>query len=404
MYEKILEELKAYNQEHLLKFYYELEEEERKDLLKQISNIDFKYMKELFDGRDKFEMMDKEITNIAATDKDKIDKEKYEKIGTELIKEGKLAICSMAGGQGTRLGFDGPKGTFMLDLDKPTSIFETIINKLKTAYDKYGILIYWYVMTSKQNNDDIVKFFEDNNYFGYDKEHIIFFEQGEFPLLDSEGSVVLKDKNEVFMAPDGNGGIFRALGSRGVIEHMKNHKIKYLAVGNVDNILIHMVDPIMIGLMSEKNAELASKSFMKPSPEGKWGVFCKMDGKPRVIEYIETPRELLEARDEDGELLFGDAHFGCNFFDVDLLSRIVSEKLPMHAALKKNKAIMANGEFEEINTYKFEAFIFDAFSMAKDILIFRVKRDEEFAPIKNKEGDESPETAIMLYKKFYGME
>ena len=124
----------------------------------------------------------------------------------------------------------------------------------------------------------------------------------------------------------------------------------------------------------------------------------------RVIEYIETPRELLEARDENGELLFGDAHFGCNFFDVDLLSRIVSEKLPIHAALKKNKAIMANGEFEEINTYKFEAFIFDAFSMAKDILIFRVKRDEEFAPIKNKEGDESPETAIMLYKKFYGME
>ena len=403
MYEDILEELKAYNQEHLLEFYDELEEEERKDLLEQISNIDFKYMKELFDGRDEFEMMDKEITNIAATDKDKIDKEKYEKIGTELIKEGKLAVCSMAGGQGTRLGFDGPKGTFMLDLDKPTSIFETIINKLKTAYDKYEVLIYWYVMTSKQNNDDIVKFFEDNNYFGYDKEHIIFFEQGEFPLLDSEGNVVLKDKNEVFMAPDGNGGIFRALGSEGVIEHMKNHKIKYLAVGNVDNILIHMVDPIMIGLMHEKNAELASKSFMKPSPEGKWGVFCKMDGKPRVIEYIETPRELLEARDEDGELLFGDAHFGCNFFDVDLLSRIVSEKLPMHAALKKNKAIMANGEFEEINTYKFEAFIFDAFSMAKDIIIFRVKRDEEFAPIKNKEGDESPKTAIMLYKKFYDM-
>ena len=128
-----------------------------------------------------------------------------------------------------------------------------------------------------------------------------------------------------------------------------------------------------------------------------------MDGKPGVVEYTEITEEMANERDEEGELLFGDAHFGCNFFDVDLLSRIVSEKLPMHAALKKNKAIMANGEFEEINTYKFEAFIFDAFSMAKDIIICRVKRDEEIAPIKNREGDESPETAIMLYKKFYGM-
>ena len=403
MYEEVIEKLEKYNQEHLLEFYNELNENEKKDLLSQISKIDFEYIEGLYAARDKYEMMDKEISNVAATDKSKIDTEKYGIIGAELIKNGKLAVCSMAGGQGTRLGFEGPKGTYMLELDKPTSIFETIVNKLKLAYKKYGVLTYWYIMTSKQNNDTIIKFFEDNNYFEYDKEHIIFFMQGELPLVDENGKVALKEKNKIFMAPDGNGGIFKALGTEKIVEHMQLNNIKYLAVGNVDNILIHMIDPIMIGLMSARNAELASKSFMKPSPEGKWGVFCKMDGKPRVIEYIETPRELLEARNEEGELLFGDAHFGCNFFDISLLEKIVSEKLPMHAALKKNMVLNTFGNYEETNTYKFEAFIFDAFGVAKDILIFRVNREEEFAPIKNKEGDESPRTAIELYKKFYNM-
>ena len=401
MYNEILNKLEKYNQTHLLKFYDELNDKEKEELLNQIDNIDFDYINELYNNKDVIEMTDKEITSIPATDKDKLDKEMYSALGEKTIKDGKLAVCSMAGGQGTRLGFDGPKGTFMLDLDKPTSIFETIVNKLKYTFEKYGVLTYWYIMTSNQNNDQTIKFFEDNNYFDYDKNHIIFFKQGELPLLDKDGKIVLKDKANIFMAPDGNGGIFRALGTEKILAHMKEHDIEYLAVGNVDNILIHMVDPILIGLMKEKNAELISKSFMKPTPDGKWGVYCKMNGKPRVIEYIETPRELLEARNSEGELIYGDAHFGCNFFNISLLNKIVDEKLPMHAALKKNKTLDDEGNVMEIETFKFEAFIFDAFSMAEDIVIFRTKRDEEFAPIKNKEGDESPETAIELYRKFY---
>ena len=402
-FDEVYEYLKKYNEEHLLRFYDELSEDEKVTLINQIKNIDFDYMKDLYNNKSGFEMGNKEIANIPAIDKMKIDVSKFELLGTEMIKNGELAVCSMAGGQGTRLGFNGPKGTFMLNLDRPTSIFETIVNKLKDAYKKYGVLTYWYVMTSEQNNNETVKFFEDNNYYGYDKEHIIFFKQGELPLLDAEGKIVLKDKANVFMAPDGNGGIFKALGTNGILEHMKQHGIKYLTVGNVDNILIHMVDPIVLGIMSEKNAELLSKSFIKPSPEGKWGVFCKVNGRPRVIEYIETPRELLEARNEEGELMYGDAHFGCNFFHINLLEKIVTEKLPMHAALKKNKHINDNGEITEIDTYKFEAFIFDGFEKAEDLLVFRVKRDDEFAPIKNKEGEETPESAIELYKKFYNM-
>lgn len=299
-------------------------------------------------------------------------------------------------------GFNGPKGTFILNLNgKLTSIFETTILKLKKAFETYGTYLYWYIMTSSQNHAETVQFFEENHYFGYDKEHIIFFQQGELPLLDKEGKIVLKDKSHIFMAPDGNGGIFKALGDNEILTHMQNHGIKYLAVGNVDNILIHMIDPLALGVMEQTKVEVLSKSFMKPSPEGKWGVFCKINGEPHIIEYTETPKELLEARNESGELIYGDAHFGCNFFSLNLLERIVNEKLPMHIAVKKNTFLNERGELIEAEAYKFEAFIFDAFVAAKDICVFRIKKEEEFAPIKNKEGDESPESAKVLYEKNY---
>ena len=400
-YDEMREYLKKYDAEYLLNFYDELSEDEKANLLNQIEQIDFDYMKELYNTKAVFNMQENKITSIPAVDKNKLSDDAFEKVGIEEIKAGKLAVCSMAGGQGTRLGFNGPKGTYMLELDKPTSIFETIVMKLKKAYEEYGVLTYWYVMTSEQNDAETQKFFEDNNYFDYDKEHIKFFKQGELPLLDTNGNVVLKDKANVFMAADGNGGIFRALGNKGIIAHMKEHGIKYLAIGNVDNILIHMVDPIAVGLMKGNDIKLLSKSFIKPTPEGKWGVYCKVNGRPRVIEYIETPRELLEARNEEGELIYGDAHFGCNYFDVNLLEKIVTEKLPMHAALKKNKGLNLAGKIEEMETYKFEAFIFDGFSMADDIIVFRVNRNDEFAPIKNKEGEETPESAIKLYKEFH---
>ncbi len=402
-YDETLHLLEKYNQEHLLKFYNELDEHQKENLLNQISKIDFEYEKSLYENKDDISIIDNDIAPIQVISKEKIDTEKYDRIGEEYIKTGKLAVCSMAGGQGTRLGFDGPKGCYILDLDKPTSIFETIVKKLQEAYDKYNVCIYWYIMTSNQNHNETVGFFEQNNYFGYDKNHIIFFNQGELPLLDIRGKIALRDKANIFMAPDGNGGIFRALKNENIIEHMKNNNIKYLAVGNVDNILINMIDSTILGLMVDEQKDLASKSFMKPTPQGKWGVFCKKNGKPQVIEYIETPKELIEARNENNELLYGDAHFGCNYFDIDLLERISTEKLPMHAACKKNSILENSGEYDFSNTYKFEAFIFDSFEKANDVLIYRVKKDEEFAPIKNKEGDESPETAVELYKKFYGI-
>ena len=402
-YEEAIKLTKKYGQEQLFDFYNELSGDKKESLLNQISKIDFEYMKSLYKNKDNYEMLNKDITNVDAIDSKKINKSMYEKLGENSIKNGQLAVCSMAGGQGTRLGFNGPKATYMLDIGRQASIFEIMTQKLKEAKEKYGVHIKWYIMTSEQNNDETVAFFEKNNYFGYDENYIKFFKQGELPLLDENGKVILKEKDEIFMAPDGNGGIFRALGNSGILSEMKKNGVKYLAVGNVDNILIHMVDPLAIGLMIDKNAKILSKSFMKPRWDGKWGVFCKMDGKLGVIEYIETPEELLRACNSEGELLYGDAHFGCNFFTIDLLEKIENEKLPMHAAFKKNFHVNSTGEHEEINAYKFEAFIFDVFSATDDVIILRIEKDKEFAPVKNKEGNESPETAVELYKKFYGI-
>ena len=220
-YEEAIKLTKKYGQEQLLDFYNELSEDKKESLLNQISKIDFEYMKSLYENKDNYEMLNKDITSMDAIDSKKINKEMYEKIGENSIKNGELAVCSMAGGQGTRLGFNGPKATYMLDIGRQASIFEIMTQKLKEAKEKYGVHIKWYIMTSEQNNDETVAFFEKNNYFGYDKNYIKFFKQGELPLLDENGRVILKEKDEIFMAPDGNGGIFRALGNSGILSEMK---------------------------------------------------------------------------------------------------------------------------------------------------------------------------------------
>ena len=406
-YEEAVELLKKHNQEQLLNFYDELNDSQKEDLLEQISNIDFELMQSLYENLYVKTLEENYIDPIEnAVIKDKMseeDKNRYSEIGASAIKNGELAICSMAGGQGTRLGHEGPKGTFIVDIEPAKSIFEILTDKLKAAYEKYGVYINWYIMTSESNNDETVKFFEDNNYFGYSKEHIRFFKQGELPLLDFDGKIVLQEKGKIFMAADGNGGIFEALCRNNILDDMRQKNIKYLCIGNVDNILINQVDSLLIGMMKEKNYNLASKSVPKKSANERVGVFGKINGQPAVIEYSDIDPELARKTKEDGTLVFSESHFGCNVFSIELLEKISNKKLPYHVARKKNMYVGANEEMIaslEANTYKFEAFIFDGFMMADDILIFQVKREEEFAPIKNKEGDDSPQTAKELYMNY----
>ncbi len=286
---------------------------------------------------------------------------------------------------------------------KAKSLFEILCDNLKNAKNKYNVIIPWYIMTSRENNAQTVEFFENNNYFNYPKEAIKFFIQGELPMVDTAGKILLNEDGIIKEAADGHGGIFEAMFKNNIINDMKEKEVEWIFIGPIDNPLIKMVDEIFIGLAKEKNMKGAGKSLVKASPEEKVGVFCKKNGKPSVIEYTEISKEMANKVDKDGNLLYGESHINCNMFNIKGLELIGNKKLPYHSAFKKANYINDSGKIvkpEEPNSYKFESFIFDAFNNLDDMLIFRVKREEEFAPVKNKEGNDSPKTAVELYNKF----
>ena len=405
MKEEVTKILKKYSQEHLLEYMKYLNKEEQEKLEKQILNIDFEQLKELYERtKQNQDLESKIIEHIKYTDKERLSKERkeeLEKIGSKIITSEKYAVITMAGGQGTRLGHTGPKGTYILNtINGPKYIFEIIIDTLKRAQKEYGVTIPWYIMTSRENNDETIAFFEEKNYFGYDKSKVKFFKQGELPLLDTSGKVILDKDKKIKEAADGNGGIYEAIAKNGVLDDLKNRKIEWIFVSGIDNILSNFVDPILIGLTIEEKQKIASKSVAKTNPKEKVGVFCKMNGKPKVIEYIELPEEMAEERDENGELVYGEVNIGTYLYNISVFENLADVKLPYHVAFKKSGYLNKKDEFvepEEPNAYKFEAFIFDAFSRYDDMTILRVKREDEFAPVKNKTGNDSPETAVKLY-------
>ena len=411
MEEKLLmvkEKLAKYGQEHLLNFYDEISEEKKNQLLDEILMMDFNQLKNLYEmTKTKPSLTESKIEPISHISKSELtteEIEKYTKIGEEIIKQEKLAVVTMAGGQGTRLGHSGPKGTYDIGLFSHKSIFEILCDNVKEAKEKYGVVIPWYIMTSNENNEETVEFFKKNNYFNYPKSAIKFFKQGTLPMLDMEGKVLINEDNTIKQAANGHGGVFEAMRKNGIIYDMKEKGVEYIFISGVDNILAKFVDPLFIGMQADLKQMTASKSIVKAYAEEKVGVFCKKDGKPGVIEYSEISEELSKAKNEKGEFLLGDANIVNHQFHISLLEKISAEKLPYHIAIKKASYKNSNGNIvvpEEPNAYKFETFLFDIFSYVPDMLVYRVKREEEFAPIKNATGVDSPETARNLYNNYH---
>lgn len=405
--DEITELLEKYNQKKLIRFLNILNEKEKRNLEKQIKNINFEQMMELYNATKKqvtFE--EKNIEHIEYTDKSKLTKEEkneLDKIGEEIIKNGKYAVVTMAGGQGTRLGHSGPKGTFEINVNSGKKyLFQIIVEALQRANKKYNSNIPWYIMTSRENNKDTVDFLEKHNYFGYDKNSIKLFIQGELPLVDTNGNLVIGKDKKIKEAADGNGGIYEAMAKGHILEDMEKRGVEWIFVGGIDNVLLNIVDPTLVGLTIKENNLIASKSIVKREPKEKAGVFCKVNGKPKVIEYTELPDELAEQVKEDGELVFGELNILSHLYNIKVLKDLAEVKLKYHTAFKKSDYLDENGNYIEVNepnVYKFEAFIFDAFERYENMSILRVKREDEFAPIKNKEGVDSPETAIKLYNE-----
>ncbi len=302
-------------------------------------------------------------------------------------------------------GHNGPKGTFKLDVyGKGKYLFEILAENLKEANKKYNTTIPWYIMTSKENNQQTIEFLEKHNFFGYDKNKITIFTQSELPLIDEEGKLLISTEHKIKEASDGNGGTYSSLRTNGCLADMKEKGIKWVFIGGVDNVLLKMADVTLLGLAVKKGVQIASKSVVKANAHEKVGVFCKMDGHPKVIEYDELPKKMAEETDENGDLKYGESHIMCNLYTIEAIEKISKEPLIYHSAFKKNTYINENDiEIipEEPNSYKFESFIFDAFEFFDDIAILRGKREDDFAPVKNKEGVDSPRTAKELYEKYW---
>ena len=405
----VVDVLKEYNQEHIINLLNKLEEPKKQELLEQINKIDFHQIMELYDNTKKeIEIKENIIESIPYYDKEKLTKEQkneFDTIGEEIIKSGKYAVVTMAGGQGTRLGHTGPKGTFKLDVyGKGKYLFEILAENLKEANKKFNTIIPWYIMTSKENNDETQEFLEKHNYFGYDKNSVMLFKQGELPLVNTEGKMLIGKNLKIKEASDGNGGVFTSLRTTGMLADMKERGVKWIFIGGVDNAILKMADITLLGMAIDKDVQIASKSVVKANPHERVGVFCKMNNHPKVIEYSELPEKMAEEVDENGELKYGESHIMCNLFTIDAIEKISKEPLIYHSAFKKNSYIDENGKEvipEEPNSYKFEAFIFDAFELFDDIAILRGKREDDFAPVKNKEGVDSPKTAKELYEKYW---
>ena len=333
--------------------------------------------------------------------------EGFREAGEALIREGGVAAFTVAGGQGTRLGWNGPKGTYPATPITGKPLFRVFAEQLSAIDDRYGVVTPWYLMTSPLNDADTRSFFLDNNWFGRDPESILMFPQGVMPAVDDDGRLMLAGPGVLAVNPDGHGGSLRALHRSGALEHARSRGVKHLSYFQVDNPTVRTIDPVFLGLHvghPDSSAEMSSKMVPKADPAEKVGVFCKIDGRTEVIEYSDLPAELAEATDADGRIRFNAGSIAIHVLGVDFIERLTSGAtetgLPFHRARKKvpywNPATGETVAPSEPNATKFEMFVFDALHFAQAGLVQETDRVEEFAPIKNAEGTDSAVSSSAL--------
>jgi len=319
--------------------------------------------------------------------------------GEQALRDGRVAAFVVAGGQGTRLGYNGPKGTFPVSPIKQKTLFQIFAEKILSANKAYGCNIPWFIMTSHANHEATKQFFKDNNYFGLQAADVILFRQGRMPAVAPDGKILLADTANIAMSPDGHGGSLRALVRSGATATMEERGIDVISYFQVDNPLIKVIDPTFIGFHLQANSAMSSKMLPKAYPEEKVGIFCTQRGKNLVSEYSDMPEDLMHAKDENGQLQFLSGSIA-----IHILSRAFVEQmggsdanlsLPFHRADKKIPTVDEQGQAvkpETPNGVKFEMFVFDALPYANKSITIETRREDDFSPVKNAEGLDSPET------------
>ncbi|AQT68375.1 putative uridylyltransferase [Anaerohalosphaera lusitana] len=403
-YEQIKELLTQHGQQHLLAFYDELDEKQQQKLLSQLSELDFvqidewaeKYVKNdsPMEVPSEFEPApsypaEPEDDKQAATYKQAVEK------GVKLLENGKVAGFTVAGGQGTRLGFSGPKGNYPISPVKQKTLFQLFAETVAAASAKFGAAIPWYIMTSPLNHAETVETFEQSSYFGLNPDNVFIFQQGTNINFSLDGKILLAEKDKLATSPDGHGGSLKALHVSGAIADMKKRGVEYISYWQVDNPLVRLFDPLFIGLHAKNNAGMSSKALIKAYPTEKVGNFCLVDGKVTVIEYSDLPEDDAHRQNPDGSLVFELGSIAIHIVSVDFVEKLNAHgfALPIHRAVKKIPHINEKGEKvkpEEPNGVKLETFVFDALPLADESIILETVREEEFAPVKNAEGTDSP--------------
>ena len=406
--------LDQHNQSHLLKFYDGLDDEHRKLLLKQIENLDFDALDKLIEQyvinptptEIPSKMEPPEVIPAVCGSADEASLALHteaRKRGEELLAAGKVAAFTVAGGQGTRLGYEGPKGCFDVTPVVKKSLFRLFAEQIRTAAMRHGKTIPWYILTSPVNDTATQAYFRQNDFWGFDPKDVIFVQQGTFPAIGFDGKFLLARKYRLAVSPDGHGGSLTALRGSGALEDMKARGIEIISYFQVDNPIVHAIDPVFIGLHSLKAAEMSAKCVSKRDPLEKVGNFCVVDGKVHVIEYSDLPDELAQMCNTDGRLRFSAGSIAIHIFSRDVVERLTGGdggtcQLPIHRAEKKVPHIdITTGEPvtpPAPNAVKLEMFVFDAMQLAENTVILETLREEEFSPVKNAEGDDSLVTSL----------
>ena len=405
-YARLLSRAQDHGQGHIFRWWDELDPTPRARLLSQAAAVDFGQLDRLIASHvtapePEAELGDLEPAEpipLPTTDAERAEREQATAVGEDAMRAGQVAALVVAGGQGTRLGYDGPKGTFPASPITGKSLFQLHAEKILAARRRYAAAIPWYIMTSEANDAQTRRFFADHRHFGLPPGDVVFFQQGSLPVVDLQGKILLAAKDRLATSANGHGGTLGALRDSGALDDMGQRGIRAISYFQVDNVLIRIADPVFLGFHIARGSDFSSKALAKRDAYEGLGAFCHMDGKLRVVEYSDLPDVHKEAKRSDASLRFEAGSIAIHALNVDFVERMTAggRGLPYHRARKKVPCIDAEGREvapEEPNGVKFEMFIFDAIAEARNPVVLMVERAEEFAPIKRAEGEDSPATA-----------
>jgi len=399
--EKLEEKLKEYHQEHLLLYYDKLDDKGKEALSAQIEKVDLNITAHIHKDNG---LAGKGIVEpLSGMERKEINarRDEFEAAGIQAIQEKKVGAVLLAGGQGSRLGCDGPKGKVNIGITRTLYIFEQLFQNALQVVEKTGAWVPFYIMTSDKTHEETIEFLKENKYFGYQEEYITFFMQEMTPSVDYEGKLLMEAPDRLSLSPNGNGGWFSSMVKAGLLEDVQSRGIEWLNVFAVDNVLQRIADPVFVGATILTGKDSGAKVVKKAEPGERVGVLCKKDGKPSIVEYYEMTPEMLHEKTPEGELSYSYGVILNYLFKLDKLIHILNTNLPIHVAEKKIPYVTLDGEYiqpSEPNGYKFEELVLDMIPLFEDCLPFEVVREEEFAPIKNATGADSPDTARALLK------